>query len=50
MGIELQQLVARLEANMGQVVLGKADVIRMCVVALLAGEHVLARRAPCWRP
>jgi len=31
---------------MGQVVLGKADVVRLCVVALLAGEHVLLEDVP----
>ncbi|MHB8900496.1 MAG: AAA family ATPase [Thermoguttaceae bacterium] len=31
---------------MAQVVLGKRDVIRLCVVALLAGEHVLLEDVP----
>jgi MoxR-like ATPase len=31
---------------MTQVVLGKADVVRLCVVALLAGEHVLLEDVP----
>lgn len=39
-------LIRQLEANMGQVVLGKADVVRLCVVALLAGEHVLLEDVP----
>jgi MoxR-like ATPase len=46
MATELQNLVADLEANIGQVVLGKADVVRMCVVALLAGDHVLLEDVP----
>lgn len=39
-------LIQQLEANMAQVVLGKADVVRLCVVALLAGEHVLLEDVP----
>lgn len=39
-------LIRQLEANMGQVVLGKPDVVRLCVVALLAGEHVLLEDVP----
>jgi MoxR-like ATPase len=31
---------------MSQVVLGKAEVVRLCVVALLAGEHVLLEDVP----
>src|SRR3954471_19158187 len=43
---QLHRLVAQLEENMGQVVLGKADVVRLCLVALLAGEHVLLEDVP----
>jgi len=43
---ELCRLVAQLEENMGRVVLGKADVVRWCLVALLAGEHVLLEDVP----
>jgi MoxR-like ATPase len=43
---ELNRLVAQLEENMGQVVLGKADVVRWCLVALLSGEHVLLEDVP----
>ncbi len=39
-------LIQQLEASMAQVVLGKADVVRLCVVALLAGEHVLLEDVP----
>src|SRR6185295_18862022 len=46
MAIELQNLVAELENNIGQVVLGKTEVVRLCVVALLAGDHVLLEDVP----
>ncbi len=46
MATQLQDLVAELEANIGQVVLGKADVVRLCIVALLAGDHVLLEDVP----
>jgi len=46
MATETESLVAQLEANMVQVVLGKAEVVRNCVVALLAGEHVLLEDVP----
>lgn len=44
--IELGNLIQRLEANINQVVLGKREVVRLCVVALLAGEHVLLEDVP----
>ncbi len=40
------QLIAKLETNVGRVVLGKPDAVRMCVVALLAGEHILLEDVP----
>jgi len=43
---ELEELIGQLEANIGQVVLGKHDVVRQCVVALLAAEHVLLEDVP----
>jgi MoxR-like ATPase len=43
---QLQRLVAALEENMGRVVLGKSDVVRWCLVALLSGEHVLLEDVP----
>lgn len=46
MPTELESLVADLEANMSRVVLGKTEVVRMCLVALLAGEHVLLEDVP----
>jgi MoxR-like ATPase len=42
----LDPLVERLQRNMGEVVLGKEEVIRLCLVALLAGEHVLLEDVP----
>ena len=38
---ELQSLVTQLQSNMCRVVLGKPDAVRMCLVALLSGEHIL---------
>lgn len=46
MSPELHQLVASLEENIGSVVLGKRDVVRLCLVALLAGEHILLEDVP----
>jgi len=43
---ELRRLVSALEDNMSGVVLGKPKVVRMCMVALLAGEHVLLEDVP----
>lgn len=43
---EVQNLVSALEDNMSQVVVGKPEVIRLCVIALLAGEHVLLEDVP----
>ena len=40
------QQIEQLEANIGRAVLGKPDVVRLCVVALLAGEHVLLEDVP----
>jgi MoxR-like ATPase len=42
----IASLVFALEENMGRVVLGKPEVIRMCLVALLASEHVLLEDVP----
>ena len=41
-----EKLIEQLEAHIAGVVLGKTDVVRMCVVALLAGEHVLLEDVP----
>ena len=43
---QMNVLIGLLEANINRVVLGKAKVVRMCVVALLAGEHVLLEDVP----
>ena len=46
MSPELHPLIASLEDNIGSVVLGKRDVVRLCLVALLAGEHILLEDVP----
>jgi MoxR-like ATPase len=46
MATELFSLVGELEQNISQVVLGKPEVIRLCIVALLAGEHALLEDVP----
>ena len=46
METDIRHAVADLENNMQQVVLGKPEVVRMCLVALLAGEHVLLEDVP----
>jgi MoxR-like ATPase len=46
MPLELQVLLRRLEENVGQVVLGKPEVVRLCIVTLVAGEHVLLEDVP----
>jgi MoxR-like ATPase len=40
------ELIDRLQENVSRVVLGKADAVRLAVVALLAGEHVLLEDVP----
>jgi len=39
-------LIDQLEANISQAVYGKEEVVQMCLVALLAGEHVLLEDVP----
>lgn len=46
MSTGVENPVAALEANMCRVVLGKPDVVRLCVVSLLAGEHLLLEDVP----
>ncbi len=46
MATELQSLVAQLESNVGQVVRGKREVVRMCLVGLLSNEHILLEDVP----
>jgi len=42
----VQELVSCLEGNISRVVLGKPEVVRMAVVTLLAGEHLLLEDVP----
>ena len=46
MTTEIATLVQQLEGNISQVVLGKTQVVRMCLVSLLAGEHLLLEDVP----
>jgi len=46
MTTDLDSLIADLEGNISHVVLGKPEVVRFCLVALLAGEHVLLEDVP----
>lgn len=46
MALELETLIRQLEANISRAVFGKDEVVRLCVVALLAGEHVLLEDVP----
>lgn len=46
MSNELRDAIAELQRNMRSVVLGKPEVVRKCLVALLAGEHVLLEDVP----
>jgi MoxR-like ATPase len=46
MSDEPTDLIARLQQNISGVVLGKSDAVRLAVVALLAGEHVLLEDVP----
>ncbi|MHA7967289.1 AAA family ATPase [Paenibacillus sp. CAU 1782] len=41
-----QVLLARMQAKVGQVLLGKPEVVRQCLTALLAGGHVLLEDRP----
>ncbi len=43
---ETTALISRLQENISSVVLGKADAVRLAVIALLAGEHVLLEDVP----
>ena len=46
MTTELRGLVDQLNSNINEVVLGKLEVVRLCLVALLSGEHVLLEDVP----
>lgn len=43
---DLHEAIDKLQENMRQVVLGKPEVVRTCLVALLAGEHILLEDVP----
>lgn len=43
---DMQTLIGKLENSISSVVLGKRGVARMCLVALLSGEHVLLEDVP----
>lgn len=43
---DLSQLIDRLESNICSVVLGKPETVRLAVVALISGGHVLIEDAP----
>jgi MoxR-like ATPase len=40
------ELISTLELNISQVVFGKQEVVRKCLVALLTGEHILLEDVP----
>ena len=46
MSTDAAHLIGLLQENVSRVVLGKADAVRLVVVALLAGEHVLLEDIP----
>ena len=46
MATDLQSTLSVLENNMCQVVLGKRDVVRKCLISLLSSEHVLLEDVP----
>ncbi len=46
MANDCEPLIEQLQANIRRVVLGKDEVVRLCTVALLAGEHVLLEDVP----
>src|SRR5262245_8841113 len=46
MATDIKSLVSDLEGNIAQVVLGKPEAVRLSVVTLLAGEHLLLEDVP----
>ena len=46
MAPDVHAMIRQLEANVSRVVLGKREVVRQCIAALLAGEHVLLEDVP----
>lgn len=46
MAVQTEELIKLLEDNIAQIVLGKREVVRRVLVALLAGEHLLLEDVP----
>ena len=46
MAVETENWIKQLEDNMSRAVLGKPEIIRFCITALLAGEHILLEDVP----
>jgi MoxR-like ATPase len=46
MSDQTSELIVKLQQNVSSVVLGKSDTVRLAVVALLAGEHILLEDVP----
>ncbi len=46
MTADTQTLIDQLEGNISEAVFGKEEAVRMCLVALLAGEHLLLEDVP----
>ena len=46
MAVETDNLIKQLEDNIAKAVLGKREVVRLCLIALLAGEHILLEDVP----
>lgn len=46
MSESIQETLSRLRANMESVVFGKSEVVKLTLVALLAGEHILLEDVP----
>jgi MoxR-like ATPase len=46
MSSDTEALIGQLRENVGRVVLGQSEAVRLCMVALLAGEHVLLEDVP----
>jgi MoxR-like ATPase len=44
--MQVDSRITKLEDNMNRVMLGKPDVIRMCIIAVLSGEHILLEDVP----
>lgn len=42
----MHELIVQLEKNISKVVLGKEEVVRRCIIAMLAGEHILLEDVP----